>query len=73
MSHWSPVIRPCVTQDVRGSAGPVTRGHQPRPRDPGLADWESQGSPEPGSQDHSEDRGLSVTGERWGVAMGVVS
>ena len=40
---------------------------------PGLADWESQGSPEPGSQDHSEDRGLSVTGERWGVAMGVVS
>ena len=40
---------------------------------PGLADCESQGRPEPGSQDQSEDRGLSVMGERRGVAMGVVS
>ena len=31
---------------------------------PGPADWESQGRPEPGSQDHTEDRGLSVMGER---------
>ena len=40
---------------------------------PGPADWESQGRPEPGSQDHTELRGLSVMGERWGVARGVVS
>ena len=38
---------------------------------PGPADWESQGRPR--SPDHTEHRGLSERGERWGVARGVVS